>query len=94
MVPYCPLRKGGGEGWWFWEGLLKIWSKIPFSSVPYGISGGMGRFVPNVMVVEREDATGAWYWKGLPTRNLVFERQMCAPSINHLNNALQSCCGN
>jgi hypothetical protein len=33
----------------------------------------MGRFVPMVMV-ERGDATGAWYWKGLPTRTLEFER--------------------
>jgi hypothetical protein len=42
------------------------------------VSGGVGRFVPLVMGVERGDATGAWYWKGLPTGTLVFERQKCA----------------
>jgi hypothetical protein len=35
------------------------------------IVGGMGMFVPVVMVVEREDATGACCWKGLPTRTLA-----------------------
>jgi hypothetical protein len=28
--------------------------------------GGMGRFVPVVIMVERGDVRRAWYWKGLP----------------------------
>jgi hypothetical protein len=58
------------------------------------IIGGMGRFVPMVMVVERENVTGAWYWKGLPTRTLVFERQMCAPRHKLSKECLMvMCCG-
>jgi hypothetical protein len=59
------------------------------------IGGGLGRFAPVVMVVERRNAAGAWYWKGLPTRTLSFERQKCAPghklSEEHLT---VLCCGN
>jgi hypothetical protein len=43
------------------------------------ISDGVGRFVPMVTVVEREDATGVWYWKRLPTRILALERQKYVP---------------
>lgn len=41
--------------------------------------GGAQRFVPMVTVLERGDATDAGYWTGLPTRNLMSERQKCAP---------------
>jgi hypothetical protein len=39
----------------------------------------VGRFVPVGMVVERGDATGAWYWKDLPATTLAFERRKCVP---------------
>jgi hypothetical protein len=45
--------------------------------------------------VERGDATGAWYWKGLPTKTLVFERQKCAPGHKLLKDHIMvMCCGN
>jgi endonuclease III len=47
------------------------------------------------MVVERGDATGAWYWKGLPTRTLAFVRQKCAPRHKSSKECLMDmCCGN
>jgi hypothetical protein len=59
-------------------------------SIDYGVE----RFLPMVMVVERGDVA-CWYWKGLPTRTVVFERQKCAPrhksSKEHLT---VMCCGN
>jgi hypothetical protein len=39
--------------------------------------GGVRRFVSVIMVAERGDATGAWYWKGLPIGTLKSERQKC-----------------
>jgi hypothetical protein len=63
------------------EGVYRRYSQVIPSSqcLSFSIGGGVGRFVPVVMVVERWDVavTGALYWKGLPTRTLVFER--CAP---------------
>jgi hypothetical protein len=57
------------------------------------ISGRVGRFGPMVMVVDRGDATGAWYCKGLPTRTL--ERQKCAPGHKSSKECLKvMCCGN
>jgi hypothetical protein len=57
--------------------------------------GGVVRFVPLVMVVERGDDTSAWYWKGLPTRTLAFERQKCAPRLKSSKECLMvMCCGN
>jgi hypothetical protein len=50
-------------------GLHKIGLRSSIVSVSFG-----GGFLLMVMVVEREDATGACYWKVLPTRTLVFER--------------------
>jgi hypothetical protein len=44
-----------------------------------------------VMVVERGDATGAWYWRGLPTRTLVFERRSVLLGIN-VNRFYINCC--
>jgi hypothetical protein len=56
--------------------------------------GGVGRFVM-VMVVDRGDATGAWYRKGLPTRTLTFERQKCAPRHKSSEERLMvMCCEN
>jgi hypothetical protein len=51
------------------------------------IGGGVGRFVPVVMV-----ATGAWDWKGLPTRTFVFERQNCAPRHKSSKECLMVVC--
>jgi hypothetical protein len=50
------------------------------SELYVSISDGVGRFVPVVVVVGRGKATGAWYWKSLPPRTLVFERQKYASS--------------
>jgi hypothetical protein len=48
-----------------------------------------------VMVVEKGDATGAWYWKGLPIRTLTFEKQKCAPGHKSSKECLTViCCGN
>jgi hypothetical protein len=48
-----------------------------------------------VMVMERGDASGAWYWKGLPTRTLMFERQKSAPGHKSAKECLTvMCCGN
>jgi hypothetical protein len=48
-----------------------------------------------IMVVERGDATGAWYWKSLPTRTTVFETQKCAPGHKSSKECLTvMCCGN
>jgi hypothetical protein len=53
----------------------------------------VGRFVSLVMVVDRGDDTGAWYWKSLPT--VVFERQKCAPRHKSSKQCLMvMCCGN
>jgi hypothetical protein len=77
-VPYCPLWKGGKNRVGFvricraYGGTITLFFKV-------SISGRSGTLYPMVMVVKRGDATGAWYWKGLPTRTLVFERQTCAP---------------
>jgi hypothetical protein len=43
-----------------------------------------------MVIVERGDATGAWYWKGLPTRTLAFDGCVL-PGINHLKDTLWSC---
>jgi hypothetical protein len=42
------------------------------------INGWVSRVVPMVMVVVTGNVTGAWYQKGLPTRNLAVERHECA----------------
>jgi hypothetical protein len=59
------------------------------------IGAGVGRFVPAVLVLERGDAAGAWYCKGLLTGTAVFERQKCTAghklSKEHL---ISMCCGN
>jgi hypothetical protein len=45
--------------------------------------------------VERGDATGVWYWKGLPTRTLVSEKQKCGPRHKSSKERLTViCCGN
>jgi hypothetical protein len=50
-----------GRGGWFWEGVQKIWSNNTFLSLfMFSIIGGVGMFVPVVMVVERGDATGVF----------------------------------
>jgi hypothetical protein len=41
------------------------------------------------MMVERGTPTGAWYWKGLSTRNLAFKDRCVLPCINHLKNTVQ-----
>jgi hypothetical protein len=56
------------------------------------IAGGVGRFVPMAMVVDTEDDTTAWYWKGLPTRTLAFQRQKCAPSHKSFKEHLMTIC--
>jgi hypothetical protein len=33
------------------------------------------------MLVKRGDVTGAWYWKGLPTKPLVSEKQKSIPRL-------------
>jgi hypothetical protein len=85
-APYCLLGKGG----------VGFGRTVPFyQCFMVDISGGVGRFVPVVMVVERGDATGAWYWKGSPTRTLVFERQNCIPGHKSSKEWLTvMCCGN
>jgi hypothetical protein len=48
-----------------------------------------------VMVVERGNTTGVLYWKGLPTRTLVLERQKCAPGHKSSKECLTvMCCRN
>jgi hypothetical protein len=48
-----------------------------------------------VIVMMRGDATGVWYWKGLLTRTLVFERQKCAPGHKSCKECIAvMCCGN
>jgi hypothetical protein len=45
-----------------------------------------------VIMIETVVATGTCYWKGLPSRSLVFERLKSAPAhIYLLKNALQPC---
>jgi hypothetical protein len=79
-------------GWGrFLEGLQKIWSNNTFSVLYGQYQWWVGRFVPVVMVVERGDATGAWYWRSLPTKTLVFERRSVLQGINILKNTLWSC---
>jgi hypothetical protein len=59
------------------------------------VGGGVGRFDPMVMVVEREDVTGVLTWKGLQTGTLAFERQKCAPQHKSSKEHLTAmCCGN
>jgi hypothetical protein len=67
---------GVGNGVGFWEGLWKMWVNNTFHFWCFTIStgGAVGSFVPMIMLVERRDVSGAWYWKGLPTRTLFFER--------------------
>jgi hypothetical protein len=48
------------------------------------------RFVPMVMVVERGDATGAWYWKGFQQQPLCLKYRSVLPGINNLKNTLRS----
>jgi hypothetical protein len=62
-------------------------SSSPSFFPPYftvSIGGGVRRFVPMIMVVERGDATGAWHWKGLPTRTTVFERRSVLLGRNYV----------
>jgi hypothetical protein len=59
------------------------------------ISGGVGKFVAVVTVVERGDATVAWYWKGLPARTSVFKKQKFAPEHKLSAECFTvMCCGN
>lgn len=59
---FCHLSKttSEGEGVWFWEGLQKVWQNSTFLLYfMVSISGGVGRVVTVVTVVERGNATGA-----------------------------------
>jgi hypothetical protein len=59
------------------------------------VSGGVGRLVPVVRVLERGDATGVWYWKGFPTKTLAFERHKCVPGHKTSKECLMvMCCEN
>jgi hypothetical protein len=49
---------------------------VEFDVIIVGV--GVGRFAPVILVVEREDATGAWNWEGLPVRTLAFGRHKYA----------------
>jgi hypothetical protein len=42
-----------------------------------------------MLMVEKEDASSAWYWKGLPTRTLAFDG--CVLRGIHLKDALWYC---
>jgi hypothetical protein len=71
-------REGQGR---FSEGPQKMWTNNHFFHcfIMFSIGGGVRRFVPIVMAVQRWNVTGAWYWKGLPSRTLNSERHRCAP---------------
>jgi hypothetical protein len=79
--PFPALWKGGGRGGvGFGRVYRRYGQTIPsFRCFMVSITAGMGRFVPMVIVEEKGDATGVWYWKGLPTRTLVFKRQTYSP---------------
>jgi hypothetical protein len=74
---------------WFLGGSAEdVVEQYTFFNVLLSVSVAMGRgVIPVVMVVERGNFTGAWYWKDLLTRTIAFERQKCAPRQNCLKNA-------
>lgn len=68
FLQYWSFGMGGGQGY--------------FVSKDFMVSiGGMGRFVPVVIMVERGDVRSAWYCKGLPTWTIVFKREKCATGL-------------
>jgi hypothetical protein len=90
------LGGGGGRRVGFGRFNRRYGGTVPFfQCFTVFIGGGVERFAPVLMVMERGDATGAWYWKGLPTTTLAFERQKSAPrhksSKEHVT---VMCCGN
>jgi hypothetical protein len=47
------------------------------------------------MIMDRVDASGAWCWKFLPTRALMFEKHKSAPGHKSSEDFLMvMCCGN
>jgi hypothetical protein len=83
LFPHCTVsfRREGGWRWFLGrstEDMVEQYLSF-FQCFMVSISGGVRRFVPMVIVVERGDATSVWHWKGLPTRTPVFEKQKCGP---------------